>query len=417
MIPSGSRVACDVARCAFLVVALLMGCSHAAAAHNRSISYSHWDVRHAGAEGSRARVTVRLSLLDLSRLPWTATEGLNPTLAAYLTTRLQLVADDTPCAVTGGPRAIAAAVGRAAYEWDVACPPATRLWIRSGLLLDVAPSHLHFARARLDGGESLERVLSEGERTWTLIDTSSAGGAHAQGTTFLGYVGLGVEHIVTGYDHLAFLLALLLVQTSLLEVAKIVTGFTVAHSITLALATIGYVRPEPGAIEALIGVSIALVAIENVWLVTGLNRLLPWLVAGALACLAGVASSGYGRVPGLTLAGLGLFSLCYFGLLERVERPAPMRWTIAFVFGLVHGFGFAAVLLEAHLPGARLAQALFGFNIGVEAGQLAAVLLIWPLLRVAAAPGRERLRFTVVDIGSAAICGLGVFWFVSRAYG
>ena len=220
-----------------------------------------------------------------------------------------------------------------------------------------------------------------------------------------------------GYDHLAFLLALLLLQTSLLEVAEVVTGFTVAHSITLGLATLGYVRPEAAAIEALIGLSIALVAIENVWLVSGRNRLVPWLIGGTLVCLAVMTARGHGRVPGVTLAGLALFSVCYFGMLERVPRPAPLRWTIAFIFGLVHGFGFAAVLLEANLSTARLVQALFGFNIGVEIGQLAAVILIWPVLYFVTRPGRERVRAAVIEFGSAAVCGLGVFWFVSRAYG
>lgn len=395
-----------------------------AAAHDRSISYSTWEIQEVSVPGQptvahRARVTVRLSLLDLSRLPWmNAGDGtLDPALAAYLTEQLQMFAGETACPVTSAPRSLSAGVGRAAYEWEIACPAAQSLRIHSGLLLDVAPSHLHFARVHFGGTQSLERVLSDGARTWTLIDASSSRVEDAQGTSLLGYLVLGIEHIMTGYDHLAFLLALLLIQTSLSEVAKIVTGFTVAHSITLALATLGYAKPAPGAIEALIGLSIALVAIENVWLLSGLNRVLPWVVAGVLACLAGVAGAGHGRVPGITLAGLALFSLCYFGLLEQVERPAPLRWTIAFVFGLVHGFGFAAVLMEANLPAVRLVQALFGFNVGVEVGQLAAVLLIWPVLRLVAASKRDGLRLVVVDIGSAAVCGLGLFWFVARAYG
>src|SRR5262249_30719114 len=153
--------------------------------------------------------------------------------------------------------------------------------------------------------------------------------------------------------HLAFLLALLLVEASLWEVAKVVTGFTVGHSITLALAILGVLRPETSAIEALIGLSIALVAGENLWLLAGRPGGVPWAIGGVLLALAAGAAIGVGGVPALTLAGLALFTLCYFHLLERVSYPARLRWAVAFLFGLIHGFGFAGVLIEAHLPPAR----------------------------------------------------------------
>ena len=398
-----------------LVATLVMAClARAAGAHDRSTSYSAWEI-----DGTRARVTVRISELDLSRLPLMAadTDQRKRALAMYLTQHLQLFAGDTACDVSGTPHPLDALPGRTVYEWQLICPVAEPLRIRSDLLLDEAPSHLHFARVRLGTSKPLERVLSDSERTWSLIDTASPQAAAGQGTSVFGYVLLGIEHIVTGYDHLAFLLALLLMQTSLREVAKVVTGFTVAHSITLGLATFGYVQPAAAAIEALIGLSIALVAVENVWLASGRNALVPWLIGGGLALLALAATRGHGRIPGITLAGLALFSSCYFGLLEQVSRPAPLRWTIAFIFGLVHGFGFAAVLLEADLSSVRLVQALFGFNVGVEIGQLGAVVLMWPLLRFVARPGRERVRAAVIEYGSAAVCGLGLFWFVSRAYG
>src|SRR5690606_6536781 len=151
--------------------------------------------------------------------------------------------------------------------------------------------------------------------------------------------------------------------------------------ITLALAVLGIARPPGGAIEALIGLSIALVAAENLWLAAGRPVTLRRTLAVALLALAGVAALGIGVVPALTLLGLALFTACYFELLARVPRPAPLRAAVAFVFGLVHGFGFAGVLLEAELPSERLAATLFGFNLGVELGQVACVLLVWPLLQ------------------------------------
>jgi hypothetical protein len=208
-------------------------------------------------------------------------------------------------------------------------------------------------------------------------------------------------------------LALLLIARSVGEVARMVTGFTAAHSITLALAVLGWVRPERAPVEALIGLSIALVATENVWVTSVSSRLLPAVVTGVLALLAAAAALGHGRVPALTLGGLALFVPCYLMLVRRVSRPAAMRWAVAVLFGLVHGLGFAAVLGEARLDPGRLAQALLGFNAGVEVGQLAVVALLCPLLRAAA----SRRRPLLIELGSAAVAGLGAFWFVSRAFG
>ena len=117
-----------------------------------------------------------------------------------------------------------------------------------------------------------------------------------------------------------------------------------------------------------------------------------------------------------TLAGLAVFSACHFALLERSEQPVRIRGALAFAFGLVHGFGFAGVLGEMQLPTERLVPALFGFNVGVELGQLAVVALAWPLLRLLERLAGGRWHRWVVDAGSAAICGIGLFWFVTRTF-
>src|SRR5262249_20393352 len=112
--------------------------------------------------------------------------------------------------------------------------------------------------------------------------------------------------------------------------------------------------------------------------------------------------------------GIALFAGCHFALLARAERPARLRALAAFAFGLVHGLGFAGVLAGLDLPAARLLPALLGFNLGVELGQLGFVALLWPPLRLLA---RTRWAGVAAEAGSAAVAGLGVFWFVSRAWG
>ncbi len=381
-------------------------------AHDRTTSYATWDIR-----GREASVVVRLAQLDVTRYPWAATAGrdLEQRVGQEVARAVQLLSGDAPCPVTGGPRLLDSIPGRFVVEWRVTCESAQNLTLRSELLLDVAPAHLHFARVVVDGGPPMERVLSERERSWRLPSAQQRASTAAASTSFAGYVHLGVEHILGGYDHLAFVLALLLIGSSFGEVAKVVTGFTLAHSLTLGLTVLGHVRPAAAPVEALIGLSIALVAAENCWVVGGRPAAVPWAITGTLSILALGALSGFGRVPALTLGGLALFAACYFGLLRRVLRTASLRWGIAFVFGLVHGFGFASVLTEAGLPPHRLWQALLGFNVGVEIGQLAVVALVWPGLRWLAAR-RERLWLATVEWGSAAVLAVGIYWFVVRTY-
>ena len=102
--------------------------------------------------------------------------------------------------------------------------------------------------------------------------------------------------------------------------------------------------------------------------------------------------------------------------LDRAERAARLRVAIAFAFGLVHGFGFAGVLTEISLPTSRLAPALLGFNLGVEVGQLVLVAALWPVLRDLARLREGRPHRILAEVGSAALCGVGIFWFVTRAF-
>jgi hypothetical protein len=407
---AGCSRAAALARAALVLASLLLA-SAPAFAHTRSISYSLWEADETGA-----RVRARIAQLDLSRLGLAFAGGgsRGDPIGRYLAERLRLSAGGAPCEPSLAPATLEAPEGFAARAWRVECRGSGPRVVESDLLLDVAPSHLHMSRVTLPDGTVIDRVLFEAERRWTWPGpaTSEATPTPRGGTDLTGDLALGVEHILTGWDHLAFVLALLLLAATFGEVAALVTSFTVAHSVTLGLATLGVVRPEAAAVEALIGFSIALVAAENGWILAGRDRAVPLLAAGGVAAMALLPG---GAVPRAALLGLALFSLCHFGLLRGAERPARLRVVVAFAFGLVHGFGFAGVLAELELPTERLVPALFGFNAGVEIGQLAVVALLWPLLRVLARPAEGRLGRLVAEVGSAAICGLGLFWFVTRS--
>ncbi len=178
-----------------------------------------------------------------------------------------------------------------------------------------------------------------------------------------GFVVMGVEHILTGYDHMLFLLSLLMVGAALPQLLKIVTAFTVAHSITLSLAVLGLVDLPSRWVESAIALSITYVAAENIW---------------------------------------------------RGRAALGSRWLVTFGFGLVHGLGFASALTETHLPRANVAASLVGFNLGVEIGQVSVILLATLALdgirQYGWAPAFRRRV-------SAAAALTGFVWLVQRALG
>ncbi len=382
-------------------------------AHTRSISYSTWELTETGAS-VRAQVT----LLDLSRIG--VASPLSPEGVARasrtLAQDLRMFSADRLCAPVSAPSPRWARKGWSAWAWELECPRARALSIRSDLLLGAAPSHLHFARIRRPDGSIVERVLSEAAPDWQLDLAAGELEASESGSSLPDYWVIGIQHILSGWDHLAFVIALLLLARTFGEVVTLVTGFTVAHSVTLGLAVLGVLQPDIAPVEALIGFSIALVGAENAWLLGDRGRLVPTAILLGLLAMAALAAMGVGILsPGIPL-GLALFCSCHFGLLSRDLRPARLRAAIAFAFGLVHGFGFGGFLTGIGLPTDRIVPALLGFNLGVEAGQLAVVAMAWPLLlwlqRVRASAAR-----LVAELGSAAACGLGLFWFLDRALG
>ncbi len=403
-------------------VALLLLAAHPAWGHGRSTSYSTWEVSEPADSPATAQVRVQVAWLDLQRAlpalaPW-AIESLavRADLARqvddYLAGHYALAVDGTRCSPAPVQPAPAADPTHLARRWRIACARPGSLTVRATGFLDAVPTHLHLARVQVGNTPPVQRVFVLGSPELELGRGTEAAAASSVGE----FVRIGIEHITTGYDHLAFLLALLLLGGSLAEIATVVTGFTVAHSLTLALGVLGVVEPRAAAVEALIGLSIAVVALENAALTMtarGRRTIGAALAAGLGACTL-AAFAGRLTVPASALVGVGLFSLCYLALLPRIARPIRLRWLLAFAFGLIHGFGFAGILVEMDLPRAGLARALFGFNVGVEVGQLALVAVAWPILRAAVSgpPARRRL---VVQVGSAAVLAAGLFWFASRA--
>lgn len=395
------------------LAAMIVAAPSGAGAHERSVSYSTWVLDDGGAE-----VSARLSARDATRLP-PAIAGAS--LGGYLAARLRLMAGGEPCEVAAPPTRVSLREGWRDYRWRINCSGSGRRTIVADVLFDTAPSHLHFVRVEAAGGPAVERVLSSEQRRWQLDPPSPALGSQVgrvSGGSFASYLGLGARHIAGGYDHLVFVVGLMLLCASLSELAILVTGFTLAHSLTLGLGATGLLHPDPPVVEALIGFSIALVGAENAWHRGGRPALVPLVLVVVLLATLSAAAIRHAvalAAPLMGAAGMAAFCLCYFSLLTRVARPVRVRTLVAFCFGLVHGLGFAGAMAELELPLARLLPALLGFNLGVEIGQLILVAAAWPLLRALGRLCPGRVYALVVESASAAICAMGLFWFVLRS--
>jgi hypothetical protein len=309
------------------LAAALMALPAAGLAHPPGVSYGSYAL-----QGDRLDIALRISAAELAAawpelaappgrlragVPAEIVRAIVGTLAAW-----QSAGTCAPAEAAGLPEAPDGASFTVSYH----CPRASEpVQVRVGLAARMPPGHVHVAR--IDAGGRVEERLLDARSDVLAVEERAAGGSPVAR-----FATLGLQHIFTGWDHVAFVLALLLAGGGLGGALRVVSSFTAGHALTLTLATLGVVSPPPSLVEPLIAASVAYVALENL------------------------------------------------RDLRRGATRAGRRWPVALAFGLVHGFGFAGALSELGLPRRGLATALVSFNLGVEVGQAALVALVLPLL-------------------------------------
>ena len=281
--------------------------------------------------------------------------GVRPTVTAMIA-ELRLSQGAAPCPGELESLTLADSDGLTARARFACAAPVTTVEVQADFLDRLAPGHRHLMTTRDNPGPQ----LLHGKERRAVVDLSEAGPSAGPAQPFLlgAIIGLGVEHIVTGFDHLVFLLGLMLVGGRLRTLLGIISAFTLAHSLTLAAAATGLLTPPPALVEAAIAGSILYVGLENLFV-----------------------------------------------------REPRHRWRLTFLFGLIHGFGFAGVLAEIGLKD-HLVPTLLGFNLGVELGQLAVLAVALPLLLWARRS--EGFRLHGVRLASLAVAVAGALWLAQR---
>jgi hypothetical protein len=391
-----------------LLCAAAIACAPAGA-HTRSQSHSVWEIN-----GQFVDVVVTIPDIEANRLATDSNPATPDRLRDYLTEKTYPLAAGKRCDLIPPVEILSALSGFQKFDFTFKCGSAANLQIHSGAFFDLVVSHTNFAQVQNAAtGEFTEQLLTNEHQT---IDVTGAAGSRLKNAGFFEFVRMGTMHIFTGVDHMAFLLGLVLISRRLRDLVFVVTGFTIGHSLTLALAVTGVLRPHAEYIDALVALTIALIGAENIVVQTRRPMMVAVGVAASLVLMAALKLLGFGGLPSLLLLGAGLFTANYLLISGNIRDAGRLRILITLVFGLIHGFGFAADLLELQLPTERLAELLVGFNLGVEIGQLALVigvtLLVIALRRIKFALPRP----IVVDVASTFLVALGVFWFVSRSY-
>ena len=312
---------------------------------------------------------------DDGAITWGELQARHAAVAAYALARLKISANGAPCSLqdTGHLVDHHGDGGYAVLEFAATCPGAEQvneLDLSYTLLFDLDPQHRGLLQL-VQGGTVVSAVFSP-----EMATQSFALGTNGGWRQLRTYLWEGVHHIWIGYDHILFLLTLLLpaalrrqdgrwvpvarLSTAIGQIMVIVTAFTLAHSITLALAALELVKLPSNLVEAAIAASVVIAAVNNI-------------------------------VPIVT---------------RRL-------WLVAFGFGLIHGFGIAGVLADLGLPGDALAIALLAFNLGIEMGQIVIVTALLPLLFLV----RDARLYSRVALpaGSLAAAAIGMIWLLERA--
>ncbi len=376
--------------------------------HQRSESYSRIDITN--DKNLIVEIDFNVQISVLSRIKSNFDQSWESKLQEEILNNYKVQGS---CELDQGPYLRSSlTTGYVSLRWRQVCDKESAE-ILFNLFFSEDSTHVHIATINIDEQPYPEKIFTVSSKSWTQSSAFNKEKSSAY-SSFYDYLELGVKHILTGLDHIAFLLGLLLLNLKARTLIIVITGFTVGHSITLALGALNYITPASSFVEALIGYSIVIVAIECVASITKqyalYNRyiLYSWILFILFFSLFGSQKYIFG------LLGLGLFSYCYFGLSESFKNQ-KLILIVTMLFGLVHGFGFAGNLSSIGLMQERFIPALIGFNLGVEVGQILIILsflaLIYLLKRLI------NFRVELLRIYTASgLASLGIFWFVERLF-
>jgi hypothetical protein len=381
-------------RAFILLICLAFSLCEPAFAHTRSQSFSSWEINEQDAYFTFAVDARRITQLGTL---YPETTNLGTLLETHIRETVALDQAGKSCGLV---ELFSISSGQNIYRFNgvFQCPndlldqPATA---SIASFFKVSPTHIHLARF----AEEDDQVLREGFNQFTLKQ-----GASPQG--IFGFVRVGFTHVLSGLDHLVFLVGLALVARGPRQIILCVTGFTLGHTLALGLSTFGAIAPDEWLIEGLIGFTIAVMALEA-GAHSGLNRRAAFIGFAFLT----LVISYFGNIGIGFILALAIFASALSQISN--DQASKLLPVLTIAFGLIHGAGFAGGLQELSLTGAGIWRGLLGFNIGVELAQLLALLIIFAAV-FSLSKQKLAAKLPLELYASLMVFGLGCFWFAER---
>ncbi len=384
-------------------------------AHYFSESFSKWNVVDNKVEANFSLLTLESTRIfqveNYQKIMFEENLSETDVFKIYLSQHLKVTSEGKNCSLVDEIKELNSQEGSLNLSINFECPSNNEIKIINNALFNLVQSHIHIARIYIDNNLYTEKALFFNDQS---IDLNEEKENNSFSNSFYKFFSLGLDHILSGYDHLLFILGLLLLVTNLKRLLLVITGFTIGHSLTLSLSVINIIQVKSSLVEALIGYTIMFVGLEYLYKENNDHRVSMIFITTLSLLLLIFGNLINPNFPYFLILGILLFSLGYFYLLKNLNSENNLLSIITIIFGLIHGFGFGGFLLDSKISSENIFSGLLGFNLGVEVGQIIFVLLILLIYKLLMTLKITKIIEVMKNLSFFAVVFFGFFFFIQR---
>ena len=384
-------------------------------AHYFSESFSKWNVVDNKVEANFSLLTLESTRIfqveNYQKIMFEENLSETDVFKIYLSQHLKVTSEGKNCSLVDEIKELNSQEGSLNLSLNFECPSNKEIKIINNALFNLVQSHIHIARIYIDNNLYTEKALFFNDQS---IDLNEEKENNSFSNSFYKFFSLGLDHILSGYDHLLFILGLLLLVTNLKRLLLVITGFTIGHSLTLSLSVINIIQVKSSLVEALIGYTIMFVGLEYLYKENNDHRVSMIFITTLSLLLLIFGNLINPNFPYFLILGILLFSLGYFYLLKNLNSENNLLSIITIIFGLIHGFGFGGFLLGSKISSENIFSGLLGFNLGVEVGQIIFVLLILLIYKLLMTLKITKIKEVMKNLSFFAVVFFGFFFFIQR---
>ena len=384
-------------------------------AHYFSESFSKWNVVDNKVEANFSLLTLESTRIfqveNYQKIMFEENLSETDVFKIYLSQHLKVTSEGKNCSLVDEIKELNSQEGSLNLSLNFECPSNKEIKIINNALFNLVQSHIHIARIYIDNNLYTEKALFFNDQS---IDLNEEKENNSFSNSFYKFFSLGLDHILSGYDHLLFILGLLLLVTNLKRLLLVITGFTIGHSLTLSLSVINIIQVKSSLVEALIGYTIMFVGLEYLYKENNDHRVSLIFITTLSLLLLIFGNLINPNFPYFLILGILLFSLGYFYLLKNLNSENNLLSIITIIFGLIHGFGFGGFLLGSKISSENIFSGLLGFNLGVEVGQIIFVLLILLIYKLLSTLKITKIIDVMKNLSFFVVVLFGFFFFIQR---